>query len=57
MRRGEYKNALLIAIELNHPLRALSILTRVREDSKDSDSTSGSLEVDEFMSTVEGEPV
>ena len=55
MMRKDYKNAIYLALELNHPSRLLSILKTIKKENKDESSLLGLENVDELIKSLKDE--
>jgi U3 small nucleolar RNA-associated protein 13 len=51
VKHNDYRNAIILAIELDHPMKLMSILYSLQMNKKD-DSVLGSEQVDQYFSTI-----
>ncbi|KAJ3274999.1 Transducin (beta)-like 3 [Terramyces sp. JEL0728] len=55
LKRKDFKNALILALQLDQPFKILGILKNVQSERVDEDSVLGSASVDQFFSSLSSE--
>lgn len=52
IRSSNYREAIVLALQLNHPKRLLEIFTSASDGTRDAESLTGNLQVDEVIATL-----